>query len=370
MRLRGCGVLIWRFMVIFSFIVNFVLVLVLIGLGLFIFDIKENIAAPLIGGLHSTATGLDEATIDWTIPVRVSDLPINIDVPINETTIISEVNEIGNQPVAPIAGETLVVLTRDVPLQINNAFIQSNDLTLRNATVNITLPAGTELPVALNLAINLDTTIPVNLDVRAVIPLRETQLHDPIETLGLLFEPLAIGLHNLPSGFNEVPDFVGQVLDPNRPAEDLLLATDGSGFNPEPYDPWPGYTRTAGTNYPWFGELFPPDNVSYPTGIVVPGGIPALDSALPRRSPYYEDGSTPAEHNADVIEDLEARDDLPDYTWDGSVAETYNDIQEAAQEEAAADGVPASNPNPEEAPLDSAPNVGGSDAILPTPTSP
>ena len=56
--LRGIGKWFWRFMVIFSFIVNFVLIVILLLAGLFIFQIKDQVADPLIGGLHSTAVGL------------------------------------------------------------------------------------------------------------------------------------------------------------------------------------------------------------------------------------------------------------------------------------------------------------------------
>jgi hypothetical protein len=139
--LRGIGKFIWRFMVVFSFIVNLVLVVVLIAAGIFIFEIKNNVADPLVQGLHSTAMGLDQATIDWTIPVR-DTLGIDLQVPINANTITSQVTEINGEAVEPIAGETVVTLTRPVPIVITGAFINSNDLTLRNATVNITLPPG------------------------------------------------------------------------------------------------------------------------------------------------------------------------------------------------------------------------------------
>lgn len=314
MRARGCLTLIWRFMVIFSFIVNFVLVAVLIGAGLLIFEIKGQVADPLIGGLHSTAVGLNNSTIDWTIPVD-TNLPINLDVPINAQTITSQVTNIGGQAVDPIAGETLVTLTRPVPISINNAFIQSNDLTLRNATVNITLPAGTQLPVALNLGINLETEIPVNLDVRAVIPISETQLADPISTLGLLFEPLALGLHNLPNNFGEAGDFATQIIENEEPFGEFLtvflLDENGNGFNTQAYIPWAGYSRTAGVNYPLFGVPFPPENRPLQTGLVEPGGIPALDQ-LVRPEVYDEEGNLISEFSAQAI--------VPIYTYDGTMA--------------------------------------------------
>jgi hypothetical protein len=265
------GKWIWRFMIVFSFLVNIILVLVLLLLGLLIFDIKNNVAGPLVTGLHSSFVGLDQATIDWTIPVR-EDLPINLNVPINASTITSQVTTIGGVPVVPIAGETVVRLTRDVPIQIRGAYITNGGTTVENATVNISLPAGTELPVALDLAINLSTTIPVDLDVRAVIPLEGTQLHDVANNLRLLFEPLARGLENLPNDFGGAAQMVGDALG-GRPPN--LLAESQYSQNP-----WPGFSQTAGLNYTLADEPWPLANQPVETGIVSVGGIPALDEQL------------------------------------------------------------------------------------------
>jgi hypothetical protein len=362
-------------MVIFSFIVNFVLVLVLVGAGIFIFQIKNEIAQPLIQGLHSTATGLDEATIDWTIPVRDTLIIEELPVQINENTITSQVTEIDGAPVPnTIPGETVVTLTRDVPISIQGAFIDAGNLQLTNATVNITLPQGTQLPVALDLAIALrQAEIPVNLDVRAVIPLRDTQLHDPFETLALLFEPLAIGLHNLPSDFGEGGDFVGQILG-GAPIPELLLATDGSGFNPVPYDPWPGFSRTAGVDYQLFGVPFPDGNPVYDTGLVVPGGIPALDSQLERRSPYYQDDLTPEEWNEAQAAELGTNPEIAPDTWNGAMEENY-DVIEPLPTVTTPATVDTDSGSTTELDAQGAPAVGGAeesdpDGILPTPTSP
>ena len=311
--LRALGKLIWRFMVIFSFIVNLVLIIVLLVLGLMIFEIKNNVADPLVQGLHRTAVGLDKATIDWTIPVR-DELFIDLQVPINQDSILSTVTEYNGEAVEPIAGETLVTLTRDVPIVINNALIQSPDLTLRNAQVNITLPAGTSLPVSLDLEVGLQTDIPVALDVRAVIPIAETQLTDPIQTLQLLFEPLAVGLHNLPSDFNEAGAMVQRVLD-GQPIN--LLATDGTGgINDEPYVDWYGYSVTAGENYALANLPAPPQNVPQDTLLVPLGGIPFLDAQLDWRSDLYDNGETPLSRNLNRRNEL-LNEDIDPATWNG-----------------------------------------------------
>ncbi|MFW5709624.1 MAG: hypothetical protein ACOCX5_05330, partial [Chloroflexota bacterium] len=179
----------WRFMVIFSFVVNIILVIVLLVLGLLIFEIKNQVAEPLVEGLHSSFVGLDQATIDWTIPVR-DQIQVELNIPLETNTV--------------------VVLTQPVPLQVD-ALIDLPGINAYNvnATVDLELPAGLELPVALDLDVAVDEPLDVELDVRAVIPLAETQLHDVAHNLRLQLEPLAIALNNLPNSFSGAAQMVG-----------------------------------------------------------------------------------------------------------------------------------------------------------------
>jgi hypothetical protein len=276
--MRAVGKFIWRFMVIFSFIVNLILVVVLIGLVLFIFNIKNDIAQPLINGLHSSFVGLDQATIDWTIPVR-DRIPVVLNIPLKT--------------------ETTVVLTEAVPLTVN-ALIDLPGINAYNvtATVELQLPAGLSLPVALDLNVPVDEELDVALDVRAVIPLSQTQLHDVADNLRLLFEPLAFSLSNLPDNFSEAGDMVGRLLR----GEPMNLITDPTAYSQQP---WPGYSTTAGLNYELAEIPFPPCNVPMDTGIVPLGGIPLLDEQL--RPQLYVDDSTPSEVNAVAVTNFEAQ---------------------------------------------------------------
>jgi hypothetical protein len=283
--LRALGRFFWRFMVIFSFIVNIVLVIVVIGLLLFLFDIKNNIAEPLVTGLHSSFVGLDQATIDWTIPVR-ADVPVNLDIPLQTNTVVT--------------------LTEDVPLTVV-AQIYAGALTVNNATVSLTLPTGTNLPVSLDIPVEVrDQTLPVSLDVRAVIPLEQTQLHDVAENLRLLFEPLAVGLTNLPSNFSEVGPFVGDLF---AGRVDLLQE------NAYTQQPWPGFSTTAGLNYP--EELLtapiPEENVPVQTGIVPTGGIEDLDEEI--RPEVYQAGGPEAVNEQARIQ--LGNIPIPSYYYDG-----------------------------------------------------
>ncbi len=270
--LRALGRFFWRFMIIFSFIVNIVLVIVLLAAGLLIFEIKNEIAQPLVTGLHSSFVGLDEATIDWTIPVR-DTVPVNLDIPLEQ--------------------DTVVILTDDVPLVVT-ANITAPGLTVSNAQVSLTLPVGLELPVALDLDVQVRDSLPVSLDVRAVIPLEQTQLHDVANNLRLLFEPFGRGLHNLPSEWGEVPDFVSEVV-----SGDVNLLDE----NAYSENPWPGFSRTAGLNYQLADEAVPLANIPLQTGVVMQGGIPGLDEQL--RPQVYDQGG-PAEVNTQAVDGMSA----------------------------------------------------------------
>ncbi|MCU0497434.1 MAG: hypothetical protein MUF87_08800 [Anaerolineae bacterium] len=327
--LRAIGKFIWRFMVIFSFIVNLILVIVLLAVVLLIFDIKNNIAQPLVTGLHSSFVGLDQATIDWTIPVSAV-VPVNLDIPLETNTVVE--------------------LTEGVPITITGAVIRAPALALDNATVSITLPAGTRLPVRLDLDVAVRDTLPVQLDVRAVIPLRETQLHDPFANLQLMFEPLAVGLTNLPSGFDEVGPFASDLFAGRL---NLLQPNDYSR------SPWPGFSRTAGLGYEpnLLAAPVPTANQPLETGLVPIGGIPALDEQL--RPEVYQEGGPVAVNQAAYQAMEQAGIQL--YYFNGQF---YIYRREAVS------GAPTGDPTPSETPpvVVTPPTNNADPGILPTPT--
>src|SRR5512138_1056934 len=87
--------------ILFSFIMNLILLVVLLIVVMQIFKIKNGIAEPLVDGLHKNFVGLDEAVIIRTIQVDDS-IPVVFDLPLNQSTN--------------------VVLTSDVPLAANATF--------------------------------------------------------------------------------------------------------------------------------------------------------------------------------------------------------------------------------------------------------
>ncbi|MBN8633771.1 MAG: hypothetical protein J0M07_00505 [Anaerolineae bacterium] len=288
--LKAIGSGIKNFMILFSFIVNLILIIVLVVLLLLIFDIKNNVASPLLTGLHSSFVGLDEATIDWTIPVR-DTIPVVLNVPL-ET-------------------QTVVVLTQSVPLVVNATITLPGVGVLNNASVNLSLPAGLELPVALDIDVPINEELPVALDVRAVIPVSETQLHDPINNLRLTFEPIVRALFNLPDNFAEATQFAADAIS----GEPIYLMADSDYSR----DPWPGFSETAGLGYTLDDEPVPMANQPIPTGLVAIGGIRALDELL--RPQLYEGDSSPEAINQQAVTTMQSQA-VPPENYDGSYAQS------------------------------------------------
>lgn len=173
----------WKFATLFSFAVNLVLIIVLLSVVRLVFDIKNAIAQPLVGGLYTSFVQMDSSSIITTIEVNDS-LPVQFDLPLNQNTVVTT-----TEPVL-ITGAT-----------VN---IQGGILTLSNAPTTILLPAGTALPVQLNLIVPVSQTVPVHLQVPVNIPLSQTELHTPFSRLRDLFFPYAARLDELPNSWGEL----------------------------------------------------------------------------------------------------------------------------------------------------------------------
>lgn len=286
--LKAVGAFLRNFFILFSFIVNLILVVVIIALVLTIFEIKNNIVTPLVTGLHSSFVGLDEATIDWTIPVR-DEIPIQLDIPLQT--------------------DTTVVLTQPVPLSVAATITLPGVGVLNNAQVYLNLPQGLALPVRLDLNVPVDEQLAIALDVRAIIPISETQLHDPVENLRLTFEPIVRALYNLPNDFPGSFALAGSAFT----GEQIDLLAD----NVYSRDPWPGFSETAGVGYTLGSEPVPIANQPLETGLVPVGGIPLLDEAI-RPDVYEQDG--PQAVNERAAQNLQALG-IESAHYDGSYAE-------------------------------------------------
>lgn len=162
----------WTTASVISLTVNVVTLVVLLALLAALQRRNINVISllpDLLGGLYSNFEKMDDARITKTIPVN-AQIPVKFDLQLDQ--------------------QTNVVLSENV--LITNALVTVNTggLNIDRASARIILPAGTVLPVRLNLTVPVDTSIPVNLDVAVDIPLNETQLHEPFVGLQEVVKPL------------------------------------------------------------------------------------------------------------------------------------------------------------------------------------
>lgn len=176
------------FAIIFSFVVNLVLVLVIFLALPLILPGVNGIAKPLVTGLSDSFVQMGEASIVRTISVD-DEIPVVFNLPLQE--------------------QTDVVLQEAVPMSVPATFVLPAGGGTINGVVSLQLPAGTSLPVALDLTVPVSTTIPVSLDVGVDIPMQETELAVPFNTLRTLFQPLDAFLGGLPESNEDLYERLG-----------------------------------------------------------------------------------------------------------------------------------------------------------------
>jgi hypothetical protein len=164
--------------IVFSFIVNFVLVLVLVFVLFLLIPIKDTVVMPLLGNLDGAFANLGEAHIQDTIV-------INQQVPVRFTL--------------PLETDTVVVLTRPVPLRVPATFSLGQFGQIQG-TVSLQLPAGMELPVRLDLDVPVEQQITVAFDQPIDIHLGDKGLGPVVNQLRGVVQPYIKLLRSLPGG--------------------------------------------------------------------------------------------------------------------------------------------------------------------------
>jgi hypothetical protein len=156
----------WTVVGALSLAINIILIVVVVFLVRYLFDMKDIIQDHLVGGLYDNFVLMDQAHIATTITVSdtiyvVDTIPVVFDLPLSQ--------------------ETTVVLTQDTP--VNQATILLNGVWI---PLDIILPQGTPLDIQLDLVVPVNQTVPVQLTVPVMlqvpvdIPLSQTQLHRPL----------------------------------------------------------------------------------------------------------------------------------------------------------------------------------------------
>lgn len=167
--------------IIFSFIVNLVLVIILLlVVGWILFPAKTDVVEPMLDELQGAIDALDNATIVRTIDID-EQVPVSFSLPLEQATV--------------------VVLSQDVRLERPASFIFPAGGGTINGTVVLNLPQGLELPILLDMDVPVQNSIPVQFPVDVTIPLRETELNQVVVELNSVLGPIRDLLDDLPDGF-------------------------------------------------------------------------------------------------------------------------------------------------------------------------
>jgi len=172
-----------NFAIIFSFIVNFVLVMVLLLSPSVIFGTKSEIAEPVLTDLDAAFAALGKTVISSTIPIDHLQ-PVQFDLPLNQSTD--------------------VVLTEAVPVQVPATFFLPGGGGSINGTVSLNLPVDMRMPIHLSLTVPVSSSIRVQMDVPVRIPLETAGMGPAIEQLRAVFRPFYTFIHDLPNSPAEV----------------------------------------------------------------------------------------------------------------------------------------------------------------------
>jgi hypothetical protein len=167
-----------KFAIFFSFIVTFLLVVLLLALGYATWQhrsvlksLKEGLVCDTVTGLNDLMGDLESAVITRTIPISET-IPVRFDVPLDKNMDVE--------------------LTDSVTVRRPTSFVFPAGGGRINGTVNLTLPSGQILPVHMSTMVEVSQTLPVQMDVHVAIPLKETELGGVLSQLKDLLAPLRL----------------------------------------------------------------------------------------------------------------------------------------------------------------------------------
>jgi hypothetical protein len=180
----------WRFWnafkniaIVFSFVVNFVLLMVLLLSPGPIFMAKTQIAEPLLGELDQAFQDLGATDIVSTVHIAESPL-IKFDLPIQQNIVVT--------------------LTEPVPLNVPASFVLPGGGGNINGTVFLKLPPGMRLPIDLRMTVPVSENVPITMTVPVTINLNEGGLEPAVLRLRNVVTPINSTLQSLPNSPQEV----------------------------------------------------------------------------------------------------------------------------------------------------------------------
>jgi len=161
-----------------SMVINLILIVVVVILVNQVGAIKMTLAS-VLGQLDSAFEGLGAASIHDTIKIN-QQVPVRFDLPLNQNTTVT------TQAAVPINTQATFSLGQFGSI---------------NGVVSLQLPAGTQLPVHLELMVPVSNTIPVVFDQPINIPLAERGLGPVVAKLRSALGPLIKLVGQLPERF-------------------------------------------------------------------------------------------------------------------------------------------------------------------------
>ena len=171
-----------NFAILFSFVVNFILVLVLLLSPGPVFTTKTDVVEPLLADLDSAFAALGDTTIRTQVDIEDS-MSVVFSLPLEQNTD--------------------VVLTEAVPLQVPATFLLPGGGGSIRGTVSLNLPQGQVLPVNLDMDVPVNTKVPVMMEVPVAIELGEAGMGPAIERLRAVFSPVRALMESLPDSTAE-----------------------------------------------------------------------------------------------------------------------------------------------------------------------
>jgi hypothetical protein len=193
--------------ILFSFAVNFVLVVVLLVVSIpalrATFALKTGMVEPLLTDLDDAFIGLGEATINTTVQIN-EPIPIQFDLPLDQPLPIDFQ--------LPIEQNTTVVLNAPVPLYMPASFNLPGGGGSINGSVSLSLPTGMQLPIRLSMLVPVSQTVPVRMSVpvnqtipiQMTVPVRiklgESGLDPVVQELRGAIQPVKVQIESLPDG--------------------------------------------------------------------------------------------------------------------------------------------------------------------------
>jgi hypothetical protein len=204
-----------NFAIIFSFVLNMIFLVLLILGALYIIPVVNDVAEPVVSGLNDSFEEMENAHITQLISID-DQIPVVFDLPVQTAT-------------------TATIL-EPVPMNIPTQFVLPGGGGYINGNVSFSLPAGTQLPVQLDVVVPVSQTVPIAMEVPVDIPLSATELSQPFGNLRRLFAPLDSLLTNLPSTNAEAYQRLMSTMDDQQEASPAEQA-DSAAANPAPLAP-------------------------------------------------------------------------------------------------------------------------------------